>query len=80
MRKSFIIFFTLLFRTPPGTLVLIDEPEISLHIHWQRKFLKTVKRIQALNPIDVIIATHSPDIIFDRRDLSVSLRGENESL
>ncbi|OPX96721.1 MAG: hypothetical protein A4E59_01020 [Syntrophorhabdus sp. PtaB.Bin027] len=72
----FIIYFTLLFRCRTGSLVLIDEPELSLHIHWQRKFLRNLKQILALNPIDVIIATHSPDIIFDRRDLSVSLRGD----
>jgi len=72
----FIIYFTLLFRSRPGSLVLIDEPELSLHIHWQRKFLRNLKQILAINPIDIIIATHSPDIIFDRRDLSVSLRGD----
>ena len=72
----FIILFSLLFKVKSGTLVLIDEPEISLHIHWQRKFLRILQKIIADNPIDIFIATHAPDIVFDRRDLSISLKGD----
>jgi len=70
-----IIFFNLLFNTRRNSLVLIDEPELSLHIHWQRKFLKTVLKIAELNEIDCILATHAPQLIHDRRDLTVSLKG-----
>jgi energy-coupling factor transporter ATP-binding protein EcfA2 len=72
----FILFFDLLFRAKKESLVLIDEPELSLHIHWQRKFLRILKRIITANPMDLLIATHSPDIVFDRRDLSTSLKGD----
>lgn len=72
----FILFFDLLFRAKTDSLVLIDEPELSLHIHWQRKFLRILKRTIAANPVDLLIATHSPDIVFDRRDLSISLKGD----
>jgi energy-coupling factor transporter ATP-binding protein EcfA2 len=70
-----IIFFNLLFNTLRNSLVLIDEPELSLHIHWQRKFLKTVLKIADLNEIDCILATHAPQLIHDRRDLTISLKG-----
>jgi ABC-type lipoprotein export system ATPase subunit len=72
----FIIIFTLIFKSKTNSLVLIDEPELSLHIHWQRKFLRILQKIISENPIDILIATHSPDIVFDRRDLSISLKGD----
>lgn len=44
-------------------IIIIDEPEISLHLKWQEKFSETVL---ALNPeTQFIMATHSPDIVGD---------------
>jgi predicted ATPase len=42
-------------------LYFADEPELSLHIDWQEKLVKNMKQ---LNPnAQLIIATHSPDIV-----------------
>lgn len=39
---------------------LADEPELSLHIAWQRKIIPEIKRI---NPnAQIIVATHSPEV------------------
>jgi len=43
------------------TIILIDEPETSLHPDWQRKIIDVYKRIGENNQI--IIATHSPLIL-----------------
>lgn len=49
-----------------GNMVLIDESELSLHIDWQRMFLK---RMEAqLGGRQVIVATHSPEIGIDFED------------
>jgi predicted ATP-binding protein involved in virulence len=72
--------YELLFKVQPDTLVLIDEPEISLHIAWQQEFLNDLARITALSDFDVIIATHSPDIVSDRWDLTVELKGPEDLL
>ncbi len=46
--------------------IIIDEPEISLHIDWQRKLLPTMS---ILNPLcQVIVASHSPEIMADVPD------------
>ncbi|SFB51121.1 AAA family ATPase [Delftia tsuruhatensis] len=43
---------------------MVDEPELSLHIAWQERF---VDAITAANPkIQFIMATHSPAIVLDR--------------
>jgi len=45
---------------------IVDEPELSLHIDWQEKF---VDAIREANPnVQLILATHSPAIILDRVD------------
>ena len=58
-----VLMFDLLFSVPEGALVLIDEPEISLHVGWQIAFIPDIQRIAQLRGLRFIIATHSPQII-----------------
>ncbi|MBA9900922.1 AAA family ATPase [Burkholderia cepacia] len=47
-----------------AALILIDEPEISLHLHWQMGFHKSLCEIlDGYRRYHVVIATHSPVII-----------------
>ena len=68
-----ILYFHLLFEIEPDTLVMIDEPELSMNVVWQRNFLKDLQRIIELRKFDVLIATHSPQIIHDKWDWTVAL-------
>lgn len=68
-----VLLFELLFKATENSLVLIDEPEISLHVVWQKEFLNDLKEIINLQNIDIVIATHSPQIINERWDLTVNL-------
>lgn len=72
-QHQIILLHDLLFRMPPGTLVLIDEPELSLHVLWQERVLPDLLEIVNLAGIDILLATHSPEIIGDRTDLTVAL-------
>lgn len=72
-KHEVILLYELIFNTEQNTLVLIDEPELSLHITWQKEFLKDLSNIMAINNIQVLIATHSPSIINDRWDLVYTL-------
>lgn len=76
-QHEIILLYQLLFKVNNNSLILIDEPEISLHIVWQQQFLKDLKKITDIVGFDVLIATHSPQIIHDRWDLTVQLRGPN---
>ncbi len=73
----FILYYYLLFKVQPDTLVMIDEPELSMNVVWQRNFLKDLQRIIELRKFDVLVATHSPQIIHDKWDWMVAL-GEPE--
>lgn len=77
-KQTLIIFYELLFNTPPNTLVLIDEPELSLHVGWQQDFINDLIKIQKINKLYFLIATHSPQIICDHWDLTVELEVPNE--
>lgn len=62
-QHELIMTFELIFGSSPGRLVLIDEPELSLHSVWQQHFLDDLQRILAIDGSRAIIATHSPQIV-----------------
>ncbi len=74
-QNQLVLFYDLLFKTQPKSLLLLDEPETSLHIVWQKEFLQDIYDIISLTDIDIIIATHSPDLIYKSWDLTVGLGG-----
>ncbi len=73
-QHQIILYYDLIFNSEPGTLVLIDEPEISIHIEWQRQFLKNLEKISSRINCDFIVTTHSPDIVNDKWNLIVQLK------
>lgn len=72
-QHQIVLLYELIFKTSPGVLVLIDEPEISLHVTWQKDFLNDLIKIIQTQGIEIIVATHSPAIINDRWDLVYNL-------
>ncbi len=55
-----------------ANVLIIDEPELSLHIKWQELFVEALR--SAGRNIQLILATHSPSIIMDRTDYCVDLQ------
>lgn len=72
-KQEIILFYKLIFETPENTLLLIDEPEISLHIAWQKKFMDDLYEIIKVKNLNVIVATHSPQIINNRWENQIDL-------
>lgn len=62
-QHELVLLYELLFKAEPNSLVLIDEPEISLHVAWQREFLADIQRVASLASLRFVVATHSPQII-----------------
>lgn len=74
-QEILVLFYKLIFEAEVN-LLLIDEPEISLHIAWQKEIMENLKSVVNLNKnIQVIIATHSPQIISHNWDLQIDLGG-----
>lgn len=72
-QHEIVLAFELVFNMPKDSLVLLDEPELSLHVTWQRMFLPELMNISREVGFDCIIATHSPFIVGARTDLLVLL-------
>lgn len=63
----------LLFEAPTGTLVLIDEPEMSFHLSWQGDYLTNLLDIVSLRQVQCIISTHSPFVFKSQYSRSIDL-------
>ena len=59
-KQLIILMVEALLQKKEHHIFLADEPELSLHIAWQRQIIPAVKKI---NPnSQVIVATHSPEV------------------
>lgn len=67
---SHLIFNPLLSK---ANVLVIDEPELSLHVRWQEIFVESITTANALTQL--ILATHSPSIVLDRKNKMVDLNG-----
>ncbi|MTJ49746.1 AAA family ATPase [Dolichospermum sp. UHCC 0259] len=61
-KQILIILLQTLLQDKQPYILLMDEPEISLHIDWQRSLIEHIRQI---NPnCQIIITTHSPTIFY----------------
>lgn len=70
--RQLLVIFAHTFFSPKRNkrnILIIDEPELSLHIRWQEKFAETIFSVDP--SFQFILATHSPDIIGIRKDRAV---------
>lgn len=81
-QNQIALYYEMIFHSSENSIIMIDEPEISLHVAWQKEFLSSIKSIQRLNkPAKVIIATHSPNIIDNNWDITRDLfKASKESI
>ncbi|KAA6332751.1 hypothetical protein EZS27_018766 [termite gut metagenome] len=60
-----------------ATIFIIDEPEISLNIKWQRKLIKTLLDFSKEKNIQFILATHSFELLSAYKNSITKLVSEN---
>jgi Predicted ATP-binding protein involved in virulence len=60
-KQILAILLTVLVEDQQPYVLFMDEPEVSLHIEWQKRLIDL---IQELNPnVQIILTTHSPAVI-----------------
>ena len=74
-QHELVLLYDLLFGTAENSLIMIDEPELSLHVAWQDEILRDLEEIATLSNFHALLATHSPQVIGGRWDLTVELKG-----
>ena len=72
-QNEMVLIYHLLFNCNENDIIMIDEPEISLHITWQHHMIEDLGEISKLNQLSLLLATHSPDLIGDNWSLVQTL-------
>ena len=66
--------FTILANVEDNSIILIDEPELSLHPNWQMQYFSILREIfKSYNGLHFLVATHSHFLISD-------VKGENSKI
>lgn len=72
-RQIVMLFTFLAFSSSKSSILIIDEPELSLHPKWQHDFMEQFLKLRPPN-LQLIMATHSPDIVGSRRESCIFVR------
>ena len=70
-KQLFLRTLAIKMLNPENSIILIDEPELSLHPRWQQRIVDVYRKIGKNNQI--IIATHSPHILGSVRKENIML-------
>jgi predicted ATPase len=79
--SSIILLIYRLINAPDNSLVLLDEPETSIHPEAQKKLIEELIKITISKSLQVIICTHSEYIIsnFDHRSIRTFYKNPDRS-
>lgn len=72
-----LLYVLFLGGIPAGTVLLVDEPEISLHPHWQERWMIDLVAAAKLHSFQAVVATHSPYIVGEFADSLRRLDGDD---
>lgn len=64
-----ILYYNLIFKSNKKTILMIDEPENSLHVAWQSKMLDDYILMSKSSGCQIVLATHSPTFIDGKWEL-----------
>ena len=70
-QNQLVLLYDLIFKTPENSILLIDEPESSLHVAWQNDFVSDMQLIASKKNLQIVVATHSPIIVSNTSDEKV---------
>ena len=76
-KQLFLRTLSIKMLEPKNSIILIDEPELSLHPKWQQRIIEVYNKIGENNQI--IVATHSPHILgsVSNENIFILYRNEN---
>jgi energy-coupling factor transporter ATP-binding protein EcfA2 len=72
-RHLFLLFCNSVVASDRPSIMMIDEPEISLNVKWQRMLIDSLLECIGDSPVQYIFATHSMELLTKHRDCVVKL-------
>lgn len=76
-KQLFLLLCSAFLSRQSRSVFLIDEPELSLNVYWQRTLPRTLQRIVEGVPTQYLLATHSLEILTEFRDCISNLEVMN---
>lgn len=73
-QQLLLIFCNVLASRSGASLFVIDEPEISLNVKWQRNLVDSLRNIISGSGAQLLIATHSIELLSQHSDSVVALK------
>jgi predicted ATP-dependent endonuclease of OLD family len=72
-QQMMVLAYEILFRAKSNTLVIVDEPELSLHVLWQDSLIDDLTQMGDIAGLQFLMATHSPTILAEHPELERAL-------
>lgn len=72
-RHLLLLFSNAVQTLDQPSIFIIDEPEISLNVKWQRRLLSALLECAADNPVQYLFATHSFELLAQYGDNVIKL-------
>ena len=77
-RQLIVLFCNVITARKDGTILVIDEPEISLNVKWQRRLISALLSCLDEVSTQIILATHSIEILSQYDEYVVTLTDMSE--
>jgi len=77
-RHLLLLFCNTVQALDKPSIFIIDEPEISLNIKWQRHLLSALLQCSEGRPVQYFLASHSLELIAQYRNNAIRLESEQE--
>lgn len=78
-RHLLLLFCNSLVAVDRPSIMMIDEPELSLNIKWQRKLLSSLLECIGDNQVQYVLATHSMELLVQHRQRVMKLENITKS-
>ena len=75
-QQLILLFCYVLIARDRSSVFMIDEPEISLNIKWQRQLIRSLLDITSGAPLQFIFASHSMELLAQHRNRVVKLENK----
>ena len=74
--KQLLILFLNILLAKDNSVIIMDEPELSLHVNWQLKLIDSFLELN--NTIQYLIVTHNPNLVLNRASCEISIIQNDE--
>jgi ABC-type glutathione transport system ATPase component len=77
-KQLLLLFCNTLTAREKATIFIIDEPEISLNIKWQRQLIRALLELTKGSQVQFILATHSIELLSQYKNHVIKLQAIGE--